>query len=143
MRLLLGLAALTILAAGAAANATTPFQAGVSDKACNGQTACKLAFPAVPAGETLTIDHLSCSVTTSGEQGGVNTLLLSTTGAPATIDFLPAGQLLNGTNIRAIANLATLFYVKAADKPQVTVSGNATIVSGAGDGCFISGTESP
>ena len=143
MRLKLVPAMLALCAAAVPAMAATPYQANLADTVCNGETACKLAFPAVAAAETLTIQHISCSVTTSGEQGGVNTLLLTSTKAPATIDFIPAGQLLDGTNIRAIANLATLFTVKAGDRPEVSVAGNSTIVSQPKDGCFISGTETP
>ena len=143
MRSKLVAAVLALCAVAASAMAATPYQANVADTACNGETACKLAFPAVAAGETLTIQHISCSVTTSGEQGGVNTLLLTSTKAPATIDFIPAGQLVDGANIRAIANLATLFSVKAGDRPEVSVAGNSAIVSQSSDGCFISGTETP
>ena len=136
-------AMLALCAAVVPAMATTPYQANVADTVCNGETACKLVFPLVAAGETLTIQHISCSVPTSGEQGGVNTLLLTSAKAPAKIDFIPADALLNGSNIRAIANLATLFMVNAGDRPEVSVSGNSTVVSGSADGCFISGTETP
>ena len=136
-------AVLALCAAAVPAMATTPYQANTGDSVCNGESACKLGFPIVAAGETLTIEHISCSITTSGEQGGVNTLLLTSTKAPATIDFIPAGQLLAGSNIRAIANLATLFTVQAGDRPYVSVAGNSNVVSGPSDGCFISGTETP
>ena len=123
--------------------ATTPYQANVADTACNGEMACKLPFPLVAAGETLTIEHVSCSVTTSGEQGGIYTLLLTSAKAPATVDFIPAGQLLAGSNIRAVANLATLFTVKAGDRPEISVAGSSSIAGGGDDGCFISGFTTP
>ncbi len=123
--------------------ATTPYQANVADTVCNGDTACKLGFPIVAAGETLTIQHISCSITTSGEQGGIYTMLLTSAKAPVSIDFIPATPLLAGSNVRAIANLATLFTVKAGDRPEVSVAGSSNVVSGASDGCFISGYETP
>ncbi len=94
------------------------------------------------AGETLTIEHLSGSVTTSGEQGeSIRTC--SPQRRRRRPSFLPAVQFLDGTIIRGIVNLATLFTVEAGDEPQVFEAGDRHMVSGADDGCFIPGTETP
>ena len=123
--------------------ATTPYQRTLPDTACNGQTACKLTFPAVAAGETLSIEHLSCSLTTTGEQGGIDSLLLTSAKAPAMIDFIPANTLLAGSNFRVVVNLPTLFTVKANDQPQISASGTSKIAGSTADGCLISGVETP
>ena len=108
MKSILVPAVLAFCSAAAAAMATTPYQANVADTVCDGDTACKLGFPIVAAGETLTIQHISCSITTSGEQGGIYTMLLT-----------------------------------SAKAPEVSVAGSSNVVSGASDGCFISGYETP
>ncbi len=122
----------------------TPYQAGVVDSSCNGNTSCRLTFPAVPAGESLTIQHVSCYFQTSGQSAFLDSAFLST--SPEKLgqsDYLPVLPSVNATNGSAVVNSGTLFVVPAGSQPFVKALSGAKIIGNAGGGCFISGIETP
>ena len=122
----------------------TPYQAGVLDTSCNGKTSCKLTFPAVPTGESLTIQHVSCYFQTSGQSAFVDSAFLSTT--PEKVgqsDYLLVVPSVGATNGSAVVNSATQFVVTAGSHPFVDALSSASIIGNAAGGCFISGVETP
>jgi hypothetical protein len=135
-------AALLLVSAGAFA-ATTPYKASLADTACNGKQSCTLTFAAVPAGEMLTISHVSCGITTSGESAFVNSVVLSSVKATPPGDFLPVELSVDGTNGRATLNLPTLIYVFAGNRPTISITSGASIVGSTEEGCLISGMTTP
>ena len=122
----------------------TPYQAGVVDTSCNGNSSCKLTFPAVPTGESLTIQHVSCYFQTSGQSAFLDSAYLSR--SPEKLgqsDYLLVLPSVNASNGSAVVNSATLFVVPAGSQPFVKAQSSAKIIGNAGGGCFISGTETP
>jgi hypothetical protein len=145
MRVLASLIAILGVAIAQSASATTPYQASLSDSACKNLKACTLKFPVVAVGEMLTITHVSCSIVSSGELGGVYSIVLSTIKAvaPALGDFILPSAYLYGKNSQYTPNIQTLFYVSAGDQPTISIGSTTGIIGNESGGCFLSGTMTP
>jgi hypothetical protein len=145
MKIIASSTAMLCVTIALSASATTPYQATLSDSACKNLKACTLKFPVVAAGETLTVTHVSCSIVSFGELGGVYGIVLSTakTAEPALGDFIPATAYLNGKNLQYTPNIQTLFYVSAGDQPTISIASTTDIIGNASGGCFLSGATTP
>ena len=124
---------------------TTRYSAVVADTSCVGVKSCVLSFPIVGAGKTLTIDHVSCGILTTGQSGEVYDVVLSTTMAtnPALGDHLSFEGFSASGNIENVVSQATIFYVSAGDNPTVAITSAENVAKSSDGSCFISGTTSP
>jgi hypothetical protein len=92
---------------------------------------------------TLTVTHLSCGVVSSGETGGLDNIVLRTAsaGAGALGDHqLFTQDIYSDSNIIAISNSSTIFYVTAGDKPVIDITSTTNIIATTDGGCLVSGT---
>jgi hypothetical protein len=131
--------ATAFLAGGIAAANALPYQVAQAATSCNGTDSCTIVFPAILAGETAIIGHVSCNYLTS-DYHNAYLATLSALSAPTVVDSLPVQQYAENTGgvLQGVVAAPTLFYVNGGDSAVIAI---AAIGPFTGEpACFLSGT---
>jgi hypothetical protein len=102
------------------------FEEFVASSGCAGSPSCAVSFTAIPAGKTLILSNVSCSITAS-QTASILALTLTRQGSASILAFLNVGTLLStGSFRRFVSNTEISKIYVGGQIPRVAVSFTAS-----------------